>query len=63
MTIYVYLHETRRGGRVIIADSDVRIEVSPKEGYNLDKVTAFEHDLGDFVNERLHECLEKDDKQ
>ena len=60
MTIYVHLHEIRNAyGKVKGAVPDVRVEVSPNEGYDLVRVTAFERDLGKFIRDRVLEALEK----
>ena len=42
-------------------ETKVRIEFSPSEGYDCDKLGKLEKDLEKFVNERLDDALKKEE--
>jgi len=50
-------------GEVIyrLVEAKVRIEFSPSEGYDCDKLAKLEKDLGEFVTERLQDALKKEE--
>ena len=59
MNIYVDVYEMRNEHEVLEVGAKARMEFSPTDGYDADKIAAFERDLGYFVETRLNDALKK----
>lgn len=57
MNIYIEIFEERHGRKISAVGSRARIEFSPSDGYDADKLVTFERDLGRFVEVRLNDAL------
>ena len=63
MNVYVTVYETHvRDGRVVAAGADVRIEHSPSEGYDSEKLKRLESNLAVMIRNGLRDALENDEE-
>lgn len=60
MNVYVTVYEERFGsGKVALASADVRIEHSPSEGYDNEKLRTLEATLTKVLRDGLRDALGK----
>lgn len=59
MNIYIDLHYANDAHGVVAVDAQAVITISPREGFDAEKIGELERDLGPYITTRLKDALKR----